>query len=83
MGRKNRRRQGKFLITAVLCLLFEQLPGSLSLIPALGADEFQTLAVQDGDVVSQEMPERDIVAAVESEPLTFYYGEHEIVYTAA
>ena len=36
---KNRRRQGKSPISAVPFLLFDQF--SFSLIPALGADEFQ------------------------------------------
>jgi hypothetical protein len=66
---KNRRRQGKSPISAVPFLLFDQF--SFSLIPALGADEFQPFALQNGDVVSQEMPERAVVSAVESESLTF------------
>ena len=42
----------------------------LSSVPALRADDFRVLAVEDGQVVPQEMAEGDVMPAVEAELLS-------------
>ena len=39
-------------------------------MPALGAYDFQIFAVPDGNVVSEECPEGDLVAAIQDEFFT-------------
>ena len=51
-------------------------PGSRLLMPAVGADGLQAPTVQDGHVVSQEMPEGNVMAAVRAESLTFEFRHH-------
>ena len=46
-------------------------PGSRLLMPAVGADGLQAPTVQDGHVVSQEMPEGNVMATVQAESPTF------------